>query len=242
MQATHLSAVDAQRIARNTVSTLESIRSDQNFNLFYEKVKKFEHDHDVDESSLPRKRKPRMTIENYFSTTETDHHETLEDEYRRKSFEAIDLVVSYLKNRFDQDDFEMYALSEQLLSKYFYTDDFKPNALETQLKTLPFTPSLSASNAETFRNVLKQMKELSEGQKLLSDEVVKLLKLVIVTPATNAVSERSFSAMWRFYTYLRTNLSQNRLNSMMVLYVHKEKTDALKLGNVANEFAFGSKH
>ena len=68
------------------------------------------------------------------------------------------------------------------------------------------------------------------------------MKLAIVMPATNAVSERSFSAMRRLYTYLRTNMSQNRLNNMMVLHVHKEKTDALKLVNVANEFVFGSEH
>ena len=80
LQATQLSAVDAQRIARNTVSTMEPLRSDQNFILFYEKVKKFAHDHDVNEPSLPRKRKPRMTIENYFSTTESDHPDTPEDE------------------------------------------------------------------------------------------------------------------------------------------------------------------
>ena len=54
-------------------------------------------------------------------------------------------------------------------------------------------------------------------------------------PATNAVSERSFSAMRRLYTYLRTNMSQNRLNNMMVLHAHKEKTDALK-------FTFRSEH
>ena len=80
LQATQLSSIDAQRITRNTVSTLESIRSDQNFNLFYKKVKKFAHDHDVDEPSLPGKRKPRMTIENYFNTTESDQPETPEDE------------------------------------------------------------------------------------------------------------------------------------------------------------------
>ena len=98
LQATQLSAVDAQRIVRNTASTLESIHSDQNFNLFYEKVKKFVQDHDVDKPSLPRKRKPRMTTENCFSTTESDHCETPGDEYSRKYFEAIDLVVSCIKN------------------------------------------------------------------------------------------------------------------------------------------------
>ena len=189
LQATQLSSIDVQRITRNTVSTLESIGSDQNFNLFYEKVEKFAHDHDVDEPSLPGKRKPRMTIENYFNTAESDQPETLEDEYRRKYFEAIDLVVSCIKNRFDQDDFEMCALCEQLLVKAankesfttefekitnFYADDFKPNALETQLKTLLFTLPLGASNAETFRDVLRQVKGLSKGQKLQIGEVVKL--------------------------------------------------------------------
>ena len=184
-------------------------------------MKKFAHDHDVDKPSLPRKRKPRMIIENYFSTTESDHPETPEDECKRKYFEGIDLVVSCIKNRFDQDDFEMYALCEQLLVKAankesfttefekitnFYADDFKPNALETQLKTLPLTLPLGASNAETFRHVLKQVKGLSKRQKLLISEVVKFLKLVIAMPATNAVSERSFSAVRRLYKYLRTNM------------------------------------
>ena len=61
-------------------------------------------------------------------------------------------------------------------------------------------------------------------------------------PATNDLSERSFSAMRRLYTYLLTNMSRNRLNNMMVLHVHKEKTDALKLLNVANKFVFGSEN
>ena len=140
LQATQLSAVDAQRIARNTVSTLESIRSDQNYNLFYEKMKKFAHDRNVDEPSLPQK-----GFENYFSTTESDYPETPEDENRKKYFEAIDLIVSCIKNRFEQDDFKMYALCERLLVKAankesfttefekitnFYADDSKPNALE----------------------------------------------------------------------------------------------------------------
>ena len=48
--------------------------------------------------------------------------------------------------------------------------------------------------------------------------------------------------MRRLDTYLRTNMSQNRLDNMMVRHVHKEKTDALKLENTGNEFVFGSIH
>ena len=99
-------------------------------------MEKFAHDHDVDELSLPRKRKPRMTIENYFSTTESVHSETPEDEYRGKYFEAIDLVVSCIKNRFDQDDFEMHALCEQLLVKAANKESFTTESEKLQTFTL----------------------------------------------------------------------------------------------------------
>ena len=46
-------------------------------------------------------------------------------------------------------------------------------------------------------------------------------------PATNAVSERSFSALRRIKSYLRANMSQERLNQSMVLHVHKHLTDPL---------------
>ena len=46
------------------------------------------------------------------------------------------------------------------------------------------------------------MKQLKKPIRNLISEIVKMIKLVIVIPATNAVSERSFSAMHRLYTYL----------------------------------------
>ena len=55
----------------------------------------------------------------------------------------------------------------------------------------------------------------------LISEVVKMIKLVIEMPATNAVSERSFSAIRRLYTYRRTNMGSSRLNNTVVLHIHK---------------------
>ena len=55
-------------------------------------------------------------------------------------------------------------------------------------------------------------------------------------PATNAVSERSFSALKRVKTYLRSTTGDSRLNHLMMLHVHKDRTDALTLVDVANDF------
>ena len=65
------------------------------------------------------------------------------------------------------------------------------------------------------------------------------MKLLLVMPATNATSERSFSALRRVKTYLRTQMTQQRLNHLMVLNAHSDKTDALELLLTAQEFVFG---
>ena len=61
-------------------------------------------------------------------------------------------------------------------------------------------------------------------------------------PATNAGSERSFSAVRRIKSYLRSTMSQQRLNHLMLLHVHKDRTDGLDLVDVANDFIVGSEH
>ena len=53
-------------------------------------------------------------------------------------------------------------------------------------------------------------------------------------PATNALSERSFSS--RIKTYLRSTMSQERLNHCMLLNVYKEETDSINLIDIANTF------
>jgi hypothetical protein len=69
-----------------------------------------------------------------------------------------------------------------------------------------------------------------------------LLHLILVMPATNAVSEHSFSALRRVKTYLRSTMTEKRLNNVMILHVHKDYTDELSLVEVANDFIQGSDH
>ena len=73
-------------------------------------------------------------------------------------------------------------------------------------------------------------------------EICKLLRLILVIPATNAVSERSASALRRLKTYLRSTMSQVRLNNLMILHIHKQRTDKLNLKATLNEFVSCNEH
>ena len=55
-------------------------------------------------------------------------------------------------------------------------------------------------------------------------------------PATNALSEGTFSDMRRLLTYLRSSMSENRLNNSMVLHIQKDKLDNLSLIDIGNDF------
>ena len=79
----------------------------------------------------------------------------------------------------------------------------------------------------TFHDIRILVKQLKKSVRNLISEVVKMIKLVVVMPATNAVSERSFSAMRRLYTYLRSNRGSTRLNNAIVLRIHKAQLDKL---------------
>ena len=77
---------------------------------------------------------------------------------------------------------------------------------------------------------------------MVVSEVLKLVKLILLVPATNAVSERSCSTLCRVKTYLRSSMTQERLNSCLVLATYKEQVDKLNLVEAANRICFNDEH
>ena len=57
----------------------------------------------------------------------------------------------------------------------------------------------------------------------------QLCRVVLVMPATNAVSQRSFSTLRRGKSYLRATVNQQRLNHLMIASIYKESLDAMDL-------------
>ena len=124
----------------------------------------------------------------------------------------------------------------------FYKDDFNSTELTTQLKLLETHFSEQNSTSVTFEDCLKYLRSLSGAQRSFYTEVCVLVRLILVMPATNAVSERSFSSMRRLKSYLRSTMNQSRLNHVMILHLNKEKVDSLDLDVIRNEFVEGNEH
>ena len=116
----------------------------------------------------------------------------------------------------------------------FYKYDLNISLLETQLQILH--TKLSDCCDLKVPEIVKEFHNLPKCQQELMQQVKIAIKLWLLAPATNAVSERSASAVLRICTHLCTRSSQERFNNCMVLLVHKDEIDKLNLIDIANEF------
>ena len=166
----------------------------------------------------------------------------------------MNTIVSNIKNRFEQKgyqiamDFENWLLKSANEKQYekefksvtkFYGSDLNPDLLETQLLT--YTAKFKELKTENIvlQDVIEFMRQ--PGYVQLLSQISKVLKLLLILPASNDSAESGFSALKRVKTYLRNTMSQERLNHVMILNIHKEiAMEKLDLKEVANEFV--SKH
>ena len=83
--------------------------------------------------------------------------------------------------------------------------------------------------------ICEVMNTTSIGKAMFS-EIHKLLCLYLTVPMTSASAERTFSTLRRLKNYLHSNMSQERLNHVIILHTHKNCTDQVNLEEIAEEF------
>ena len=255
LQHSHRSVAQGQELASLAVKTLSKDRNTEMLDNFWTNTTKRAKSLATSDPSLPRKRK----ITDHFGKnggSQESHYflKTPEERYRAIYFEVYDTTINCIKQRFDQPDYRTYIhLQETLLKAVtsgdwqkhldevcdFYGDDINKYAAETQLKNLSemaMSEGFNPDSSFAIKELIKFLQALPEAKKLLIKEVAKIAKIMLVMPATNALSERSFPALQRLKTYLRSTTTISRLKNMLTLHIHKDETDNLGLCNVANEF------
>ena len=205
---------------------------------------------DIDATTLSHKRHAPRQLQ--IGLTDGSFHSTPEHNYRQIYYEALDLVIEAINSRFNQPGYNIYCNVEDIVliacreclygtvlkNVYdFYKDDISKMQLQAQLPLLQALFSEEKNQSElSINDFIKSLSQLFSAQRLAFINVWVLMKMLLVMPATNASSEHPFSGLRRIKTYLRTTITQKRLNDLIVRNIHKEKTDLLNLAVVAKEF------
>lgn len=77
---------------------------------------------------------------------------------------------------------------------------------------------------------------MGEEVRNLFPAVEQLVRLMLICPVTSCSAERSFSALRRLKTWLRSTMTERRLNSVIICHTNKHMLDELNLKTLAAEF------
>ena len=124
-----------------------------------------------------------------------------------------------------------------------YSKDIEFDRLKVQLQMLPdllktfnsANTSQKVSKVTSLRTIVDLLHSEQCCRRMFSD-VLKLLKIMLMIPVTSSTAERTFSSMRRLKNYLRSSMTQKLFNNMMILHIHKDKTDELDLNVIAEQF------
>ena len=96
-------------------------RTDEKFEAFYQATVELAEGHSIGQPQLPRNcRQPRRLDDG----SQDHHHNTARDLYRQVYFEACDLLIGELTDRFDQQFVQPLATMENLIIKAANAEDF----------------------------------------------------------------------------------------------------------------------
>ena len=159
LQSRKMPAIKGKKCADLVIDTMRSMRNDEDFDSFFEVVKKAANPvKPVGKPTLPRKRKkPNYSILQYVIA---------HDYFKPMYFQALDVAISVISDRFEQPALKKFRNIEELLLKAInkadsskewkvllkdFRGDFDRNQLESELHLIPaiFRQSIPVN----FRNI-----------------------------------------------------------------------------------------
>jgi Domain of unknown function (DUF4371)/hAT family C-terminal dimerisation region len=255
LQKVNFSVTEAIQSAVEVAEVIEKTRTEESFNLLYDECVQQCINLDLDPPTLPRLKKqpkrlndgaqphnfadPRSRCrQQYFEILDTTAT-AIRSRFEQKGFKVCHQIEKVLMMALNPcgikgDEFDGVPDGDAKRRESMknglheicdhFDGDLDYERLLRQLDVLRDT--IRGKHINTVRDVCSCLAASSSLHDVF-DEVSKLLRLFLVIPATSATAERSFSAMRRLKTYLRSTMTAERLNSVMLLHVHKDKLDGI---------------
>lgn len=145
--------------------------------------------------------------------------EELDRRFNKITLSLADSVASLLKGDFS-------TLKIQHLTKYCTTLNIDYNLAIAEFKLIKHSLLFSTNQNDAINQISKSA----------YPNAFKLIKLSKSLPIGSSECERSFSAIRRISSYLRTSMAQQRLSNLGILNIEKSLVDLLNVEDVIKEF------
>lgn len=230
----------------STSETLKDFRSDERWEHMFDYIGDVAKVHNIDpQIREQRKRQPPKRLDNSVTLESTGYHEPLSTRRALKQtiyYPVLDHMLSEIDRRFSKVNLDhMKALqactpnsshfldvSRLMPLASFYSLDTDLLANETSLAKRTLQDKTMESVMDVFTIILPM--------EAAFPTIKKLLQIALTLVVSTAQCERSFSALKRIKTYLRTTMSEERLANTAVISMEKDLADNVSFDDILTQF------
>ena len=214
-------------------STLNGKRSDEAFQHLFERASTVVNSVDLEPITMPRVRQPPKC----YGESSGFSPKTPIEYYRVEFYKVLDTIHTQFTERFQQGG----LLTLQKLENTLLSGNIDPvvhdypeiNAQLLEIQLTMFKHNYMYRSCGEATHIIRELPAEVRG---LFTEVETLMRLLLVVPVSSSEAERSFSALRRLKTWLRTSMSQQRLNHVAVCNIHQDKLDLLTKKSICAQF------
>lgn len=153
--------------------------------------------------------------------------------YKQQYYQIIDTIINEMANRFYKNDDLLTAID----ACYPNSENFMNTEQIQYLGELyikdPTTIEQIISQSKLVRSMMKKSFDITDVHNELTklepafNAIKQLITNIMVIPISSAVAERSFSALRRIKTYLRSTMTTERLHNAAILSIEREMSSQL---------------
>ncbi|XP_060846280.1 zinc finger MYM-type protein 1-like [Rhopalosiphum padi] len=160
-------------------------------------------------------------------------------------YSTLDHIISGINIRFNQETINMIrsignllilninSIDITVLSAAF---DLNSDMLKTEINLLKHTENIPKGEKNKCGDWINWLTQSNYGRETIFCNVFKALKTFMVIPVTSCSCERSFSKLSIVKTKLRSTMRQDRLNSLLTIFIEQELASGINIDDVIDTF------
>lgn len=245
LQARTMTVAGMLQAVNVVLSELQYMRNERVFDNLLSSAQELITELEIEELSVPRRRQLPARLAGgaaaqYVPTSIAEH-------FQPQFYEAVDMAMSGLRDRFtDSEGLQAYGELENII---LHNNSVGVTVDAKQLERVTKYPELCLEDltlqlamfhrkysVQTVNDIAVTFKQMVPEVRELFSQVEVLLRLLLVCPASSTEAERSFSGLRRLKSWLRSTMTQQRLNGLCVCHIHQERLDKIDVQQLLKEF------
>lgn len=234
------------QVVETSKRELRHLRSVEMFSELFDETAKAAEDGKVHPVEPPRSRRRPARYEN---GSASDAPVEARAYFRRIFFSIIDAAVAGIEKRFnpDSEGIVTYRALELVLLNRSSEADLD---VIRRYKSIDIGKVVSRvrllheehCNLKSVDDVAAVLRNMHTSTRQYFKEVESVLRIILVMPVSSCEAERSFSALRRLKTWLRSTMGEERLNCMALAHVHQDIIDLITLPGLLKNFVSACKN